>query len=153
MSIYGKNMFTIQEEYNYIYENDNNIMKEAAIFLSSEGKTIKNKIKEIISQYKTKGFFNNLRKSFTIKGYDKDIAKKIQSEIKPIFECIHFTNIVKCITYYTSSSGITTESITYEQKAIAVKGKYVYTFLLSYGTNSASLQFLSFNEKNIDKFI
>jgi len=106
---------------------------------------LKVKIKDFLKSLKTKGFSDTTKKLFSIKDYDRSIVTKVDGEIKKYFDDLFITDMV--VVTRTSQYG--TESKSYEQDYIGIKGNYIYIFKIGYTPIGGGIT--GFREVNIDK--
>lgn len=122
-----------------IYGNDEYLTE--GFFLSSEGKSKKNKIKEICKSTKEKMSF---KKAFTTK-WDEEIEKKTFEQIKNEFSHIHIGPVIENTT--TSSNGVT--SVEYYREVVGTSGNFIYIMKIILAYNQCRLQL--FTEIGMDK--
>jgi hypothetical protein len=151
MSIYGS---YLRESTNIFQEADENYVVEECIFVnensgvSSQGKQIKQKIKEIMKENTTKLGVSDTIKRYLFGGTNAIDASKVDKILKGIsnlFDCCFNSQL---FTYTNPATNDKSTHINY----IAIKGEYLYTFAIKFNVLSSNIVSFSFNEKKLSSF-
>ena len=102
MGLYG-NTFLNEEFCNYV-SDDTELVQEAMFFLSPQGRSIKKQMKEISKKHKVSFGGEAIKRTFTVRKYDPNIANAVIKETNALFDIIHnSTGLGKYVDTTTTS--------------------------------------------------
>ena len=104
-------------------------------------------MKEISKKHKVSFGGEAIKRTFTVRKYDPNIANAVIKETNALFDIIHNSPIYAVI-YSDDNGGSYTE---YEMYSVAIKGNYYYRYTLTLRQNNTALS--SMSELSIDKFV
>ena len=116
-------------------------LDEAKVFISKQGKDIKEQIKTIVYENTTRlGGLDWIKgKLFSpAKGINPNEAEKVTAGLNKIFDCCAGTRV------YSFSKDMN------KKDYIAIKGNYLYFFTINFGRTKSGMAGLSFSERIID---
>ena len=121
MGLYGNDLFVYMET-GEVPDKDYNYVEEGAMFLSSEGKSLKKEIKEICKKYKSDGSFKEkIKNNFKYK-YDSDMANKVFKDVEKLFDKVSISDVIEIIS--KDSYGATYTD--YKKHICGVSGNIVF---------------------------
>ena len=121
-----------------IYDRDMIALYETVMNLSPAGKDIKEKIKKIVDKHDEEGVVDTAKSVVKMKGYDRQMSGKITSEVKQLFPKSFHTDIIKR-PISLPVVGTNINKAFYNQHWTAIVNAHLYTFMISYGPNTAVL--------------